>query len=479
MGSAANINKLASQTINKTVRWISTRLQQRVPYSQSNPFLEGAYAPVAAESTCTDLKVSGSIPSELNGLFLRMGPNPMEVDNPAIYNWFIGDGMAHALRLKEGQAVWYKNRYVGVDSVNKKLGKAMAPGPRRGPTESVNTNIIGHAGKIWALVEAGAYPVQMDADLNTIRHGLFNSDANLPFTAHPHIDPDTGDIHAVCYDALQRNKVFYLNIDRDGHLKKQLSIPVKHGPMMHDCTVTQSKVIILDLPITFSFLSVFKGSQLPYAWNKKHAARVGVLPKNGQAKDIRWFEVDPCFIFHTCNAYDLDNGDVVMDAVVHTHSFSSSIQGPAENQKITFERWTLKQQTGQVERQVISDVSQEFPRLDERLTGKPYRYAYAISLSSDLVPHANALLRYDLHTGETIQHHYGTEYMTGEVVFVPRHKDAAEDEGWLLSYVHHLDGGPSKIVILDAQKIEQAPQATIELPVRVPLGFHANWVEGV
>jgi carotenoid cleavage dioxygenase len=66
--------------------------------------------------------------------------------------------------------------------------------------------------------------------------------------------------------------------------------------------------------------------------------------------------------------------------------------------------------------------------------------------------------------------------VTGEVVFVPRHANSAEDEGWLMSYVHNLVCGTSRVVILDAKKLGQTPQAIIELPVRVPLGFHGNWV---
>lgn len=259
--------------------------------SAQNPYLEGAFAAVSGESDSTHLTIQGSIPKELDGLLLRMGPNPLQVDNPGIYHWFMGDGMVHGLRLKDGQAKWYKSRYVGVNDVNKALKRPIAPGERRGMSDTVNTNIISHAGKLWALVEAGAYPVALDNDLNTQFHGLFNSDADLPFTAHPHVDPDTGELHAICYDAGQLNKVFYINIDVNGQLKKQLAIPVQHGPMMHDCAISKNNMLILDLPITFSASRLLKGSQLPYGWNPKHQARVGILPKTGPANDIRWFEV--------------------------------------------------------------------------------------------------------------------------------------------------------------------------------------------
>lgn len=463
--------------ITQSIRWMTRKLQKRVPYNPHNVYLEGPFAPEPCEHTITTLKVNGQIPAALNGLLLRIGPNPLQVQNPGAYHWFLGDGMVHGVRLQQGQALWYRSRFVGVDSVNQALNRPLVPGPRRGPFDVVNTNIIGHAGKLWALVEAGSYPVEMDRELNTQRHGLFNSTADRAFTAHPHEDHATGELHAICYDAMQRNKIRYLNIDKQGALKREVSIPVHHGPMIHDCAITQSYVVILDLPVTFSMRDAIKGSALPYSWNPQHRARVGLLPRQGSAADIRWFDVAPCFVFHTCNAYDLPNGDVIVDLVVHERMFSDSNKGPLENQQISFERWTLEHSSGQLRRQVISAEPQDFPRLDERLTGKPYRYAYTVGITRDAEqPTANCLYRYDLHTGAEQQHHYGENKMSGEVVFVPKHPTAAEDEGWLLSYVHDLNNGPSQVVILDAQNLNAAPLATIELPVRVPLGFHGNWV---
>lgn len=464
----------AARIIEKGVVWLARQMQRRVPYDPSNSFLEGPFAPLPTEHTETRLKVTGEIPVALKGLLTRIGPNPVHVANPGAYHWFLGDGMVHALRLQDGKAVWYRNRYVGVDSVNAGLGRPVAPGPRRGVAEVVNTNIVGHAGKLWALVEAGAYPVQLDGQLNTLRHGLFESRVDSGFTAHPHVDPDTGEMHAVCYDGLTHNRLRYLVIDRDGGVKRNVEIPVRHGPMVHDCAITKSSVVILDLPVTFSVKHAIGGAGLPYAWNPRHEARVGLLPRKGNGDDVRWFSVDPCFSFHACNAFDLDNGDTVLDLVVHGRMFDRSRQGP-ESQKVTFERWTLQAATGRVQRKVISGENQEFPRLDERLTGKPYRYAYTVGIDIDR-PSANALLRHDLHTGETQRHVYGPRRMTGEVVFVPRHENAAEDEGWLMSYVHDLDGGNSQVVILDAQELGGTPQAVIDLPVRVPLGFHGNWI---
>jgi len=150
---------LAERLIGSAVSWGSRQMQKRVPYSPSNPYLEGAFAPVKTETTVTRLAVRGSIPKEPRGILTRIGPNPLEVPNPAIYHWFTGDGMVHGVRLRDGVAEWYRNRWVGTDSVNQRLGRPMAPGPRHGVSDVVNTNVLGHAGSLWALVEAGAMPV--------------------------------------------------------------------------------------------------------------------------------------------------------------------------------------------------------------------------------------------------------------------------------------------------------------------------------
>lgn len=464
----------AVELLQDAAMWMHRRIRERIPYDAHNPFLEGPFAPVAAEHTATRLRVTGSIPRELNGILARIGPNPRHVDNPGAYHWFLGDGMVHGLRLQDGAARWYRSRFVGSDSVRRDAGLPPLPGPRRGVIDVVNTNIIGHAGKLWALVEAGALPVELDGELESRAHGLFATGLRAGFTAHPHLDPATGELHAICYDGFDPRRLHYLVLDHDGRLLRKVAVPVQHGPMVHDCALTKGHVVVLDLPVTFSVKLALAGAALPYGWNPRHPARVGLLPRNGDAGDIRWFSVDPCFVFHTANAYDLEDGGAILDVVVHGRMFDRSRQGP-EQQDVSFERWKLNAQTGRVERTVLSREAQEFPRHDERRSGEPYRYAYTVGINIHQ-PQPNALLRHDVVAGTTLRHHFGARDLSGEVVFVPRRAGAAEHEGWLLSYVHDLDGGPSRVVILNAEDLGGAPQAVIELPVRVPLGFHGNWI---
>lgn len=459
----------------RAARWISKQAQKKAPVAEGNLFLEGQFAPVDVETTSTELEVTGVIPEQLNGVLARIGPNPLEVPNPATYHWFVGDGMVHGLRLRGGKALWYRNRWVGTDKVNKALGRSLIAGQRHGVVDTVNTNIIGHGGRLWALVEAGATPVEMNFELDSVKHGLFDHDQPGPFSAHPHLDPHTGELHAICYNATRPNQIVYQVIDKNCRLTRSVRIPVKHGPMIHDCAITRSSALIFDLPVTFSLRSVLQGATFPYRWNPRHAARIGLLPRTGEARDVRWLHVDPCYVFHTGNARDLENGDVIVDVVVHARMFDRSIQGP-EAQKVTLEQWTLPAHGDTVQRKVLSDRAQEFPRFDERLTGEPSRYLYTVG--SDLADpgRAQPLLRHDMTNGACEQHFYGDSRISGEVVFVPRSTQSSETDGWLLSYVYDLANDTSEVVILNADDIGGEPQAVIKLPVRVPMGFHGNWI---
>lgn len=462
----------------RTVGWISRWARQRQPYQASNIYLEGPFAPAHDEVTETQLRITGELPRELNGLYARIGPNPTHVDNPGLYHWFAGDGMVHGLRLAEGQALWYRNRWIGSNSVRRAQGKPMAPGPRRGVSDVVNTNVFGHAGRVWASVEAGMLPVQLDDQLETVRHGYFDSEVSRAFSAHPHRDPDTGSLHAVCYDALDQRRVHHVEIDATGRVARLVDIPVSHGPMVHDCAITRSQVVVLDLPVTFSLGRVLRGNSMPYAWNDRHAARVGLLPLKGDtsSRDIRWFNVEPCFVFHTCNAQDTADGGVLLDVVVHHRMFDRSSVGPeTDQQRITFERWTLSPHRSDVVREVVAEGQQEFPRFDERLTGRSYRHAYTVGFSFDFAKQQQ-LHAYDLGTGRHAVHNFGLGRVPGEAVFVPRTPDAAENDGWLVCYVSDMNTGLSDFVVLNAADVAGPPQAVVHLPARVPLGFHGNWI---
>ena len=93
-----------------------------------NRFLEGPFAPVNEEITASDLPVTGQVPAELSGRYLRNGPNPLGLDDPN-YHWFLGAGMVHGVRLRDGRAEWYRNRWVRSKAVAAALGEQWPGGP--------------------------------------------------------------------------------------------------------------------------------------------------------------------------------------------------------------------------------------------------------------------------------------------------------------------------------------------------------------
>jgi carotenoid cleavage dioxygenase len=441
------------------------------PAATPNIFLTGAHAPMTEELTITDLPVTGTIPATLDGRYLRIGPNPMNAD-PGNYHWFAGDGMIHGLKLEGGRVLWYRNRWVRSEAVTTALGEARTEGPRH-LFDTVNTNILGFAGKTLGLVEAGSTPVEIGETLETLRYTDFDGTLGGSFTAHPHVDPLTGEMHGICYDAMNPNAIRYVVVTPAGIARRNVEIPVEHGPMMHDSAITQRFAIILDLPVTFNLEAAMAGQSFPYRWNPAHQARIGLLPREGVAEDIIWAETDPCYVFHVVNAFDDVDGRVILDVVVHETMFADSEAGP-DSKRSGFERWTIDPAARTVDRRVIDPTPQEFPRQDERRFGLPYRYAYTMAMTGAFL--GAGLLKHDFETGARQFKDFGPNRHPGEFVFVPAHADAGEDEGWLIGLVIDLNDETSELVILDARDFEGAPVATVQLPHRIPPGFHGNWV---
>jgi 8'-apo-carotenoid 13,14-cleaving dioxygenase len=475
---ASSIETLIRKAVTPAILKVADMNRNRMQANDKpHPFLTGPHTPMTEEKTLETLKVTGTIPPELDGRYLRIGPNPIKA-NAANHHWFIGDGMVHGVRIKDGKALWYKNRWLRSNAVSKALGEAPAPGPRSPLFDTANTNVVAHAGKIYGLVEAGANPVHLDEDLNTVAHDPFGGTLQQSFTAHPHLDPETGELHAICYKGDVTNTVWHTVVDAQGKVIREEPIRVKHGPMIHDCMITANFVIILDMPVTFSMKMMLAGYNFPYAWNPDHKARVGLLPRQGKSSDVIWCDVEPCAVFHPANAYETAEGTVIMDVCAHDTMFATSTVGP-DSKACPLERWTINVSARQVKRQVIDAESQEFPRPDERFIGKPYRYAFTTALPKDhLFQHGSdtRLFRHDLIEGTRQVHDFGPQRHPGEFVFIPRNEHAAEGDGWLMGFVINMANETTDYVILDALDFEGEAVASVHIPHRIPPGFHGNWV---
>ena len=447
--------------------------------TSTNPYLAGNFAPLPAEVTAFDLPVvHGGVPEALTGRYVRNGPNPLAPD-PDTYHWFTGTGMVHGIRLDGGRAEWYRSRFVRGGGILEQQGWPDPGGPEGVMQGAVNTNVIGHAGRTLACVEAGSYPVELTDELETIARtdlaGPGRTGLNGPFSAHPKRDPDTGELHVAAYfwgfDTVQ-----YQVIGADGFVSHIADIPVPGKPMMHDLSITETRVVLYDLPVLFDLDMAMAGTGLPYRWDDDYGARVGVLPKGGTADQVQWFEVEPCYVFHPMNAHDLPDGRIVIDLVRHPSMFRTDLRGPNEGPS-TLDRWTIDPVTGTVHEERIDDRAVELPRVDERLVGKRARYGYSTSFDpTPGSPQFGPLVRHDLVGGDVVLRDFGPGRTSMEAVFVPRADDAAEDDGWLMTVVHDAATDSSQLVLLDAGDFTGDPACIIQLPTRVPYGFHGNWI---
>ena len=427
-------------------------------------FQQGNFAPVADELTEFDLPVDGAIPAELSGWYLRNGPNPRQ----ATAHWFTGDGMIHGVRLEGGRAKWYRNRWVRTDSFIKDFPLYNADGTRNLRASVGNTHVVNHAGKTLALVES-SLPYEISNDLETLGAYDFGGKLVDSMTAHPKICPTTGELHFFGYGNIFAPHVTYHRADAKGELTINRPLDVPALTMMHDFALTAEHVVFMDLPIVFNLDVALSGrNDMPYRWDDGYGARFGVLRRDDPFGEVRWFDIDPCYVFHVANAYDSD-GAIVLQAVRYPELWRDTSGFEADG---VLWSWNIDLRTGRVTERQLDDRAVEFPRIDDRLATLPARYAVSVG--------DGRLVRYDLHTGDAVEHGFGTSQSPGgpgEAVFVPSTTGPAdESSGWYIGYVYDPARDGSDLVIIDASDFAAPPVARIKLPQRVPFGFHGNWI---
>jgi carotenoid cleavage dioxygenase-like enzyme len=422
------------------------------------------FAPVAAETQAFDLPVLGAIPAELHGRFVRNGPNPRS--GRADGHPFLADGMLHGLRIEDGTARWYRNRWVRTKSFTTGAKYVNWFGRVDLQVGTANTNVIAHGGKLLALVES-SFPYEITADLDTVGPFDFGKRLKTPFTAHPKRCPRTGELHAYGMKYV-RGGLTYHRIDAAGTLVESRPIPVAGVTMMHDFALTERHVVFMDLPMVFD-LARAKQGEMPFAWSETYGARLGVMRRDDARGAVRWFDIEPCYVFHVMNARD-DGESLVLDAVRYDELWRKDARS---FERATLHRWTIDMAADAVRELALDDARIEFPRIDERRLGSAYRIGYAVQTHDD----RRTIVRYDLVRGGSTQRDFGAGRFAGEPVFVPKSADAAEEAGWLMAFVYDAGRDASELVILDAGTLETA--AAVALPQRVPFGFHGNWIGDV
>ena len=432
--------------------------------------LRGNWAPVLNEVTENALVVEGSIPPELDGLYVRTGPNPASGTSS---HWFFGDGMVHGVRISGGRAEWYRNRFVQTPNISTPLADPMG-GMGDLTRGTANTHVLAHNGKLLAL-EEGHWPWALDAELNTIGYENFGGELTCSMTAHPKVCPITGELLAFSYLGFEPPYLHYVRISPEGKVLQTEGIDLPNMVMMHDFNVTQNHVVFMDLPVVFDLSLIANG--LPFRFNRDVGARLGVMRRNGTNASVRWFDIDPCYVFHPVNAHEA--GDkIVLHVSRQREAFGAHADDYAEVGRLW--RWTIDLTRGTVTEEQIDDRPGDFGRVDDRRIGLDARYGYLMAMAgegnAEEPVYGSALWKYDLTTGRCWEHQLGDGVRGGEPVFAPAGPHAGEDEGWAMAIVHDMTTGRSKLIIVDAQDFAAAPVATIHLPQRVPYGAHGSWV---
>jgi 8'-apo-carotenoid 13,14-cleaving dioxygenase len=442
-----------------------------------NQWLSGPFAPVEQEVTAYDLKVTGSIPDDLDGRLLRVGPNPVDPENPVTYNWFTGNGMVHGVRIRGGRAEWYRNRFVRDDAVARSRGLPRLPGPEQlGGGASyvadniVNTHIFPHAGKTWAFAEAGVLPVELSYELECVAKSDFDGTLNGSWTGHPHRDPRTGELHGMSYYHGWEH-VSYQVLDTKGEVRRTVDVPVHGRPVVHDCALTQRYAVFLDGPVAYSDELLRQGYAFPFLWGFEYPTRWILIPRDGTDGDVIEVEVERWAVFHILGAYDRPDGKIALVGAAYDQLFVTDHTGPGEKPG-TLNLFLIDPETKKTQVEILDDQPQEMPRMDDRITGDRFRYGYFSSRDQGI----STLIKRDFDAGSKETYAYGPGRFGMEAVFVPRTPDAAEDDGWLMTYVTDMRTNTADVVILPAQDLAAGPVATIHIPHRVPIGFHGNWV---
>jgi len=465
------------------------------PYPR-HPQLQGNYAPLRMECDAPDLIVRGDVPEEINGALFRIGPNPQFPPRDKQHHWFAGDGMVHGFYLQGGR-VDYRNRWVRTPKfvTERKHGRSMFgtfgnpmttdPSVMGQDTGLANTNIIHHAGRLLALEEAH-FPYEMSVETldSTGYHDFGGKMAGTRFTAHPKIDPETGEMLFFGYShgGFFTDGISFNVADANGEITRADTFTAPYACMIHDFIVTREHVVFPVLPLTSSMERAM-AEQSPFAWEPEKPGYLGVLRRDQQVESIRWIEIPPCYVFHPMNAYDTPNGivaDVAWYAAAPLFPHADGTPGDPELASAKMVRWELDIAAEKLTQTDLDDRAAEFPRFDERHAGLGYRHGWFAGVERRTRGDRgnwDQIVHIDLETGKRSAWSDGPTSHVGEPVFVPRASDAAEGDGWVLFTVYRAEENRSDLVILNALDVDGEPAAVCEVPHRVPHGFHGNWVD--
>ncbi|MFT4997321.1 MAG: carotenoid cleavage dioxygenase-like enzyme [Chitinophagales bacterium] len=473
------------------------------PMPSDNPFLQFPFGPIQMECDAHDLVVEGEIPPELHGSLYRNGPNQRYAPRGE-YHLFAGDGMVHAFHIKDGKAS-YNNRWVRTAKFNMeaKEGRALVNAMNPFDCEPeysdfvlvdkeglANTAMVWHGDRLLAL-EEGHRPYEIDpVTLESIGSWSFRGKLHTAMTAHPKIDPVTGEMIFFAYMATGpfAPDVMLHKVNPAGVLTESIHIPAPYSSMIHDFVITDNYILIPVFPISGSLERAMEGGA-PFAWEPDLPVKIGILARHGgNAENIQWLDMDLSFVFHFMNGFDQD-GVITVDCCQLTHApLFPLVDGSESGKAIPYlHRWTIDMNADnpRVEFEKIDDYESEFPQCDLRYLGKPYRHGWYVSpdgelastISKDADHFFNVVGHFDHETGKDDRYSLG-QSTASEALFVPKSENAAEGEGFLLTVGSSFETHTSSLYIFDALALSKGPLAVVRLSHNVPAGFHGTWRQG-
>jgi carotenoid cleavage dioxygenase-like enzyme len=460
-----------------------------------NPYLAGVYEPVLDELAADGLEVIGEIPDDLNGVYVRNGPNPRYAP-PGRYHWFDGDGMVHAVHFRDGRAS-YRNRWVRTRAFSEEssASDALFSGVMENPTanpplglrlplkDSANTDLVVFRQRLLALWYLAGEPYAVDpVTLETLGVEDFEGSRTCLVSAHAKVDEQTGELLFFDYGPVPPY-MRYGVVGPDGAVSHLVDIDLPGPRLPHDMAATEHYSILMDLPLVNDPVAARQGRH-KIVFQQDQPARFGVIPRHGRGDEIRWFEADPCYVYHSVNAWE-DGDHIVLDVCrVTKPAPRGDAVGPLARMLSYLRldahmyRYRFNLRTGAITEGALDDDNTEFPTINNSVLGRRSRFAYTMRISPEPTLLFDGIVKYDTDTGATDRHWFGPGRWGSEAPFAPRPSSAAEDDGYLVSFVHDENSGRSEVEILDAADLAAGPVGRVLLPGRVPIGFHATWVRG-
>jgi carotenoid cleavage dioxygenase len=463
--------------------------------NEPNPYLLGVYAPVSQEIDAEDLQVIGKIPADLNGVYLRNGPNPRFAPEGR-YHWFDGDGMIHAVHLENGKAR-YRNRWIRTKAfeAESEAGRGLWSGVMEDPEgnpfgnshglglkDNANTDVIFHRGRVLATWYLCGSPYGLDPlSLETLGAEDFLGTLVGDMMAHPKVDERTGELFWFDYGP-RPPYLRYGVISADGQVVNTTEIELPGPRLPHDMAITEHYAVLMDLPLVQDLAAAKQGRHKLH-FDRSMPSRFGVLPRYGNGSQIRWFEASPCYIYHVVNAWE-QGEEVVLDVCrVQRPQPRADAHTPLAKMlsylrlDASLHRYRFNLRTGVCVENQLDDDNTEFPTVDSRGVGARNRYSYTVHISPESTLKFDGLVRYDNLAGSKTEYRFGPGRWGSEAPFAPRDGAAVDSaDGYLVTFVQDEREGRSELDIFDAADLAAGPVARVLLPQRVPLGFHATWV---